>query len=49
MENRIGDCYQEKIEMFIMDMSDSVAHKNGEAYVHLEIQNYVVELLQREK
>lgn len=40
--NRLDEHYREKMELYIMSMADSVAHKEGEVYVHLEIQNYKV-------
>ena len=42
VNNRLDEPYREKMELFIMSMSDTVVHKEGEAYVHLEIQNYKV-------
>lgn len=44
VENRLGDHYREKMELFIMEMTDTVPHKEGEVYVYLEIQKYIVGL-----
>jgi hypothetical protein len=42
VRNRIDVPYREKFEFMIMSMTDIVNHKEGEVYLHLEIQNYSV-------
>lgn len=46
VRNRLDDPYNEKFELFIMDMTDEVIHKENELYLYLEIQNYSVEKIE---
>lgn len=47
VKNRLGDTYKEQMEVYIMSMTDETPHREGEAYLYLEVQNYNVEFIEK--